>query len=56
MTLPDLQKYRPYTKDFDMTDKQKDELIQTTWAVLWQLVDKAFDTPSVQSLRINNDN
>lgn len=56
MTLPDLEKYRPFTKDFDMTDEQKDELIRTTWAILWQLVDRAFDTPSLQSLRSLNDN
>ncbi|MGE0108768.1 MAG: hypothetical protein AB7S81_03240 [Bdellovibrionales bacterium] len=45
---PELEQYRAYTKNFDMSDQEKDELIQTTWILLQRLVDQSFGFQALQ--------
>lgn len=38
-----LEKYRPYLDEFDMSTEQKDEFIQTLWTVMQSFADQAFE-------------
>ena len=44
----DINKYRKYVDDFDLTEKQKVELIQTVRSIMESFVDKAFGIHPVQ--------
>lgn len=44
----DLEKYRPYVDQFDLSETQKAELIHTVWAIMESFVDRAFGTDPVQ--------
>ena len=48
MSMPDLQKYRPFVNDFDMSDEQKDELIMIVWNMMGNFVDQAFGIHPLQ--------
>ena len=48
MNLPDLEKYRPLTKNFDLSDEQKDELIIAVWTIMGEFVDQAFGVHPLQ--------
>lgn len=38
----DLEKYRPYLDGFDMTQKHKDEYLETIWQIVGSFVDEAW--------------
>ncbi len=44
----DIKKYRKYVDDFDLTEGQKVELIQTVRSIMESFVDKAFGLHPVQ--------
>ena len=48
---PDIEKYRRYVDDFDLTEDQKVELIHTVWAIVGSVVDEAFGVHPVQLCR-----
>ena len=48
---PDLTKYRAYVDHFDLTQDQKDDLIQTLYAMMQNRVACAFGRDSVQLAR-----
>ncbi|MFA4846305.1 MAG: hypothetical protein WC654_07165 [Patescibacteria group bacterium] len=48
MTLPDLEKYRGYMDEFNMTDADKDEITLALWNVMNHFIDQAFGEHSVQ--------
>lgn len=39
---PDIEKYRHFVDRFDLTEKQKAELIQTIWRIMESFADRAF--------------
>ncbi len=45
---PDYEKYRPLVAEFDLTDEQKDELIDTVWSMMKSFVDASFGDDPVQ--------
>tara|TARA_R110002110_G_scaffold415618_2_gene652495 strand:+ start:2099 stop:2323 length:225 start_codon:yes stop_codon:yes gene_type:complete len=45
---PDLEKYRPYLKRFDLTDEEKDEFLLSLWTMLEGVADRAFGTHPFQ--------
>ncbi len=53
---PELEQYRAYTKNFDMSDEEKDELIQTTWLLLQRLVDQSFGFQPIQEGKRRSEN
>lgn len=48
---PDINKYRKYVDDFDLTEEQKKELLKTVWSIMEDFVDKAFGRHPVQQCR-----
>jgi hypothetical protein len=42
-----MDKYAPYVADFDMTDDQKGELLETLWSIMRAFVDLGFDVGKV---------
>ena len=44
----DLEKYRHYLDGFDMTEKQKDEYLETVWQIVGSFVDAAWGVHPVQ--------
>lgn len=48
MTLPDLQKYRDFMSEFEMTDEEKDEVTLALWTIMNHFIDDAFGEHSVQ--------
>ncbi len=46
----DVKKYQPYIDDFDLTDAQKQELLQTLWSIMVDFVDIGFEVDVVQAL------
>lgn len=53
---PELEQYRAYTKNFDMSDEDKDKLIQTTWLLLQRLVDQSFGFQPTQETKTRCEN
>ncbi len=47
---PNYEKYRPFFKDFDMSDEQKDEYIDTLWLIMNSFADQAFGLTSSQQV------
>lgn len=47
---PDFDKYRSLVAELDLTDEQKDELIQTLWSIMGSFVDRAFGNDPVQQV------
>jgi len=45
---PDFNKYRHYTDGFDLTEIQKQELMQTVWSIMESFVDQAWGLHPVQ--------
>jgi len=45
---PDFDKYRHYTDGFDLTEAQKQELVQTVWSIMKSFVDQAWGLHPVQ--------
>lgn len=45
---PELEQYRAYTKNFDISDEEKDELIMAVWVIMGEFVDLAFGVHPVQ--------
>lgn len=43
MMLPDLEKYRGYMGEFDMTDEERDEVTLALWSIMTHFIDHAFD-------------
>jgi hypothetical protein len=49
LTMPlDINKYRKYVDDFDLTEEQKTELLQTVWSIMESFADSAFGLHPVQ--------
>ncbi|MFQ5443813.1 MAG: hypothetical protein ACE5EK_04265 [Nitrospinales bacterium] len=46
----DLNKYRKYVDDFDLTEEEKTELIQTVFSIMESFVDQAFGLHPVQQI------
>ncbi|MFQ5444863.1 MAG: hypothetical protein ACE5EK_09630 [Nitrospinales bacterium] len=44
----DLNNYRKYVDDFDLTEEEKTELIQTVFSIMESFVDQAFGVHPVQ--------
>lgn len=51
MTLPNLQKYRDYMSEFDMTDEERDEVTLALWTIMNHFIDQAFGEHSTQLCR-----
>jgi len=49
--MPDYEEYRAYLDEFDLTEAQKRELIDTVWAIMQSFVDQAFGLHPVQLAR-----
>jgi hypothetical protein len=48
-TLPlDVNKYRSHVEDFDLTEEQKIELLETLWSIMTAFVDLGFGVDAVQ--------
>ncbi len=45
-----LEKYRPYFEEFDMTDEQRDEFIETLWLIVNSFADQSFGLTSSQQI------
>ena len=45
---PDYEKYRPLVAEFDLTDEQKDELIDTVWSMMKSFVDASVGDDPLQ--------
>lgn len=45
----DVEKYMPYVEEFDLTDDQKRELIQTIWNMMEGFIDLAFEQDPTQT-------
>lgn len=48
MKTLDINKYRKYVDDYDLTEEQKVELLQTVWSIMESFVDRAFGLHPVQ--------
>lgn len=46
----DVQKYRSYVDDFDLSSEEKDKLLEAVWSMLGTFVDRSFDEDPVQHL------
>jgi hypothetical protein len=46
----DVQKYQSHVQDFDLTEEQKTELLETLWSIMTTFVDLGFGVDSVQYL------
>ncbi len=46
----DLEKYRPYLSDFDMSEEQKTEFIKVMWTIMQSFADQAFGLNSEQQI------
>ena len=44
----DINKYRKYVDEFDLTEEQKVELLQTVWSIMENFVDTAFNQHPVE--------
>ena len=51
----DVEKYRPYVDDFDLSEEQKDELLKAVWSMLETFVDRSFDEDPVHHLLAEDD-
>ncbi len=50
---PDIEKYRKYVNQFDLSEERKIELIHTVWRIMESFVDRAFgDDPVQQCLEL----
>lgn len=49
---PDVEKYRRYVDHFDISEKDKVELIHTVWRIMESFVDRAFGLDPVQQQRL----
>ncbi len=47
----DYEKYQKYVRDYDLTEIQREELIQTVWKTMENFVDQAFGMHPVQQCR-----
>lgn len=47
----DLKKYQSQVEDFDLTEEQRIELLQTLWGIMTVFVDLGFGVDAVQLLR-----
>ncbi len=56
MVFPDLEKYRSFAVDLDMTDAQKDELIIAIWNIMGDFVSQAFGVHPFQQCRMQGEN
>lgn len=45
---PNIEDYRKYVDQFDISEEQKIELIHTVWSIMESFVDRAFGQDSVQ--------
>lgn len=45
---PDIEEYRKYLDEFDLSEEEKAEFIRTTWSIMENFVDRAFGDDSVQ--------
>ena len=50
MTGSDFEKYRVHLDGFDLTDQQKDEVIESVWSICEYFVDRGFGDDSVQNI------
>ena len=46
----DLDKYRPYLAEFDLTDEQAAELLQTLWSIMRSFAELGFGVDSVHTI------
>ncbi|MEW8372665.1 MAG: hypothetical protein AB2722_02050 [Candidatus Thiodiazotropha sp.] len=46
----DLEKYREHVKDFDLSEEEQAELLQTLWSIMAAFVDLGFGVDSIQLL------
>ena len=46
----DVKKYQSHLEDFDMTEEQKLELLETLWSIMAAFVDLGFGRDSVQCI------
>jgi len=46
----DVQKYRSYVDGFDLSNEEKDKLLEAIWLLLETFVDRSFDEDPVQYL------
>lgn len=46
----DLQKYREYVEDFDLSEEEQTELLKTLWMIMAAFVDLGFGVDSIQLL------
>lgn len=46
---PDIEKYRPYVDHFDLTESGKQELVNHVWAMMENVIDRAFDSDPSQT-------
>lgn len=46
----DIKKYQSHVEDFDLTEEQKIELLQTLWTIMETFVDIGFGVDAVQLL------
>ena len=54
-TLPlDVKKYQSHMEEFDLTEEQKAELLETLWSIMAAFVDLGFGTDAVQYLFRDN--
>ena len=44
----DINKYRKYVDDYDLTEEQKSEMLNSIWSIMESFVDKAFGLHPVQ--------
>lgn len=47
-TEPDIDKYRSYLDDFDLSDAQKTDILKAVWAMMQRFVDREFHDDPVQ--------
>lgn len=47
---PDIEKYLPFVEEFDVTDAQKIEFLQTLWSIMSAFVDLGWGVDSVQRI------
>lgn len=53
---PDLEKYRPYFEEFDLTDDQKTAMIEALWSIAEAVADLAYGVHSSQLMQAAKDN
>lgn len=46
----DVDKYRPYVDHFDLSEEQKDELLEAIWSLMESFVDRSFGEDPVQQV------